>query len=116
MKKKLQNENVLITSLAAVMAGLNLLAIGLYGFFVLKSEAQYIALLGIIFLPMGIGYYLCPRNTDCSSFMVNHTLFFLVATAVLNALAWKVWWILIVLALELCILIPLLVHFRCRKQ
>ena len=48
--------------------------------------------------------------------MVNYTLFFLVATAVLNALAWKVWWILIVLALELGILIPLLVHFRCPNQ
>lgn len=105
MKKKLQHKNVLIASLAAVLAGLNLLLVGIYGFFVLKSEAQYIAWMGVIFLALGIGYFLSPRDSDCNNAMVNCNLLFLVTITLLNAITWKIWWMLIVLALEV---IPLL--------
>lgn len=107
MKKNLKYKNVVITSLAAVLAGLNLLVIGLYGFFVLKFQAQYVSLLSIIFLPLGIGYFLSPRNEDCNNFMVNYNLFFLVIVTLLNVIAWKIWWMLIVLALEMGLLLLL---------
>lgn len=107
MKKRLQHKNVLIASLAAVLAGVNLLVVGLYGFFVLKSEAQYIAWMGVIFLPLGVGYFLTPRDRDCSRAMVNCNLLFLVTVTLLNTITWKIWWMLIVLALEVISLLLL---------